>query len=106
MIQYSREKALLSRNICVEELGLGDKMTKEILEIWSFINMRNKQLVLNEYNEVIILFAYEIRHELYKNFIWCIDRPFMVILFGYSRIYTIEISRKNHAIDYIYNIKK
>jgi len=106
MVQYNRERNILNGNIFVEELGLTEEMTKTFRDTAFYQYGPSKYLGLPEYDEVIILFAEDIRHELYNNFIWCIDGTFAVSPSGYAQVYTIGILRNHHVIPIVYGILK
>jgi hypothetical protein len=60
----------------------------------------------SEYEELIILFADDIKNELYNNPIWCIDGTLGVSPSGFCQVYTIRIIRSHHVIHIVYGIFK
>ncbi len=60
----------------------------------------------SEYKELIMLFADDIKNELYNNPIRCIDGTFGVSPSRFCQVYTIGIIRSHHVIPIIYGILK
>ena len=60
----------------------------------------------SEYKELIMLFADDIKNELYNNPIRCIDGTFGVSPSRFCQVYTIGIIRSHHVIPIVYGILK